>query len=290
MRALFEKVTADGSRFFALKRRNDPQFEFRWHYHPEYELTLITRSRGRRFIGDNIDDYADGDLVLMGPNLPHTWCSSPASPGTKHEAVVAQFPDDLLGAGRLDGVRVGPVRELLERSKRGLAFRGTTAAEVAQRMLRLERQPPLLQLAELLVILDQLARSDEGEVLSTRTFEPQVRPGAVHPLDRVCKFINERYLDRIPLAQAARVLGMSPSAFSRFFHRSTNKTFTKYVNELRIGHACRLLMETERSVADIAGASGFTNLSHFNRCFLRAKRMRPSEFRREYRRYQVRAA
>src|SRR5262245_16781071 len=108
MRAQFEKVTSDASRFFNLKHRADPRFEFTWHYHREYELTLIVRSSGRRFVGDHIDEYRDGDLVLLGPNLPHTWCSAPA-PGTRHDAVVVQFADDLLGPGRLDGLKLGPV-------------------------------------------------------------------------------------------------------------------------------------------------------------------------------------
>jgi AraC-like DNA-binding protein len=291
MRAIFERLTADASRFFLLKRRHDPRFEFNWHYHREYELTLIVKSHGRRFVGDHIDGYGDGDLVLLGPNLPHTWCSAPAPPGARHDAVVVQFPDDLLGPGRLDGLKLGPVRDLLDRSDRGVSFGGATAAVIAERMLRLDRLSPLGQLAELLAILDELSRSDDGQVLSSRTFVPQLRPEATHPIDRVCKFLNDRFLERIPLGQAARVLGMSPSAFSRFFRRTTGKTFTGYVNELRIGHACRLLMETERGIADVAGASGFTNLSHFNRLFLRSKKMRPSEYRREVRRYQgVRAA
>src|SRR5262245_10556397 len=291
MRAFFERLAPGAGRFYLLKRRHDPSFPFTWHYHQEYELTLIVSSRGRRFIGDHIDDYGDGDLVLMGPNLPHTWCSAPAPASLRHDAVVVQFGSDLLGPGRLDGLKLGPVRDLLERSARGLFFPGEAGREIAARMLHLERLSPLRQLAELLIILDDLSRADDAQVLSSRTFVPQLRPDAAHPIDKVWKFIDDRYLDRIPLGQVARVLGMSPSAFSRFFHRTTGKTFTGYVNELRIGHACRLLMDTERGIADVAGASGFTNLSHFNRCFLRLKQMRPSQYRREVRRYQgVRAA
>ncbi len=285
MRAAFQKLTYEG-RFFRLLRRADAAFEFYWHYHPEYELTLITGSQGRRFIGDHIDNYDSGDLVLMGPNLPHTWCSSPAPAGTKHEAVVVQFAEDFLGAGRLDATELHPVRELLDRSARGIHFRGVLVREVGERMTQLHQRSPLAQLGELLLILDRLSRSDECEGLSSRTFVPQLRPDVVHPIDRVCRFVNERFLEPVPLGQAARVLGMSPSSFSRYFRRTTGKTFTGYLNELRVGHACRLLMETERGIADIAGASGFPNLSHFNRFFLRLKKMRPSEYRREVRRYQ----
>lgn len=287
MRAAFEKVATDGSQFFLLKRRLDPLFEFNWHYHPEIELTFIAKSRGRRLVGDNIADYEDGDLVLIGPNLPHTWSSFPSPAGTTHDAVVVQFGENLLGPGNLDALKLGPVRSLLDRSSRGIAFRGKTRRDVAARMLRLERLPALLALAELLVILDLLARAREYELLSSAPFAPPSRRDASHPIDQVCTFINERFSERIPLGAAARVIGMSPSAFCRFFRRATHRTFTGYVNELRIGHACRLLMNTERGIADIAGASGFLNLSNFNRCFLRLKKMRPSDFRRECRRYRA---
>jgi AraC-like DNA-binding protein len=285
MRALLEKIPADEGRFFLVKRRLDARFEFCWHHHRELELTLIVRSCGRRFVGDSIADYADGDLVLLGPNLPHSWCSVPPRPAVKHEAVVVQFGEDFLGPGRLNGLKLGRVRDLFDRANRGIRFYGEARWTVAERLQQLERRPPLLQLAELLVILDLLSRASEYDLLSSRTFAPELRSETPHPIDRVWRLIDERFLGRIPLAEAARVLGMSPSAFSRFFHRSTGKTFTGYLNELRIGHACRLLMDTERGVADIAGSSGFTNLSHFNRCFLKVKKMRPSDFRREYRRH-----
>jgi AraC-like DNA-binding protein len=285
MKAVYEKVSTDASRFFLVKRRADPCFEFLWHYHPELELTLITRSRGRRLVGDHIEDYQDGDLVLLGPNLPHTWCSFPTPPSVRHEAVVVQFGADLLAG--LDGRKLGPVRDLFRRCERGLRFDGATRDEVAARMVELHRQSPLTQLAELLLILDRLSRSDDGHLLSSRTLAPQPQPDGAHPIDKVCKFINERYVGRVPLAQAARVAGMSESAFSRFFHRTTGRTYTDYVNELRLGHACRLLIETERGIADIAGAAGFSNLSYFNRYFLRSKKVPPTRFRKEYRRHHA---
>lgn len=290
MRAVFERSAPDATRFFLIKHRNDSHFEFCWHYHREYELTYITKSRGRRFVGDHMEDYEDGDLVLIGPDLPHTWCSTPPAPGVRHEAVVLQFGADLLGPQGLSGVRLGPVKDMLERSNRGIRFTGETAREVAMRISRLETLPALQQLAELLTILDLLGRSSEGTVLSSRTFVPSMRPDATHPIDRVCQFINAHYLEKIPLSQAARVLAMSPSAFSRYFRKTTGKTYTAYVNQLRIGYACQLLMETERGIADVASASGFHNLSHFNRSFLRAKKMPPREYRNECRRYRTATA
>jgi AraC-like DNA-binding protein len=288
VRAQFERIPPAAERFFLVKRRHDPRFEFRWHYHAEYELTLIVNSRGRRFVGDHIEDYDEGDLVLLGPDLPHTWCSAPTRTPMRHDAVVVQFTTAMLGPDALTTGRLGSARTMLERAARGLRFSGPVREEIGARMLTLERLSPLRQLGELLIILDRLSESANATtVLSSRTLMPQPHAGHTHPIDRVCAFLNQRYLERIPLAQAARVLAMSPSAFSRYFRRTTGKTFTRYLNELRVGHACGLLMDSERGIADIASEAGFTNLSHFNRIFLRLRRMRPSEYRNEVRRYRA---
>jgi AraC-like DNA-binding protein/quercetin dioxygenase-like cupin family protein len=292
MRASYEKVPLHGERFFYVKTRDDPEFEFKWHYHPEFELTLITESAGRRFVGDHIGDYEAGDLVLVGPNLPHTWCSFPEDKGAHHRAVVVQFPGEFLGPRRLENEGLARLRRLYRRAALGLAVGGRTRRELGARVERLPGLATLKQLAELILILDALSASAEVEELSSRTFEPEFgpdAPDAKHPVDRVCRYLNQRFRERVSLREAARVAAMSPWAFSRFFHRSTGKTLTTYVNELRVGEACRLLMDTDRGIADIAGAAGFPNLSNFNRQFLRFRGLRPSEYRREHRRYAATA-
>lgn len=277
MRAVYEKVPADDTRFFVVKQRRDPRFEFRWHHHREYELTLIGRSHGQRFVGDHIEDYGEGDLVLLGPDLPHTWCS--AATRGRHDAVVVQFGDDLIGAGRLDG-RLGPTRVLLDRARLGVRFGRRARTRIAPRLRQLTTLTALRQLAELLLILDDLAADRDAATLSTRVFVPQLHPGAPHPIDEVCRHLQQHHAERIPLSAAARMMSMSPSAFSRYFRRTTGKTFVGYLAELRVAHACRLLRETDRSIADIAGAAGFANLSHFGRLFRRLRKMQPRAYRR----------
>lgn len=284
VRAYFEKPQAPPGRFFVAKRRKDRSFGFAWHHHDEFELTLITSSSGRRFVGDHIEAYGDGDLVLLGPHLPHAWSSASRGPGIWHEAVVVQFSPAMLGAGRLLDPALGEVQRLLSRSRHGLKFVGHAAGDIAARLRRLPDLASLPQLAELLLILQALAEARGRVALSTRTFEPESAPGADHPVSRVCAYINRRVLDpELALPEVARFAGMSPSTLTRFLQRSIGRSFTDYVVELRLAHACRLLLETERSVAGIADAAGFANQSNFNRRFLRAKGMRPREFRRAFR-------
>jgi len=281
MRARIERVSPGAAASFLCRRRVDARFGFYWHYHPEVELTLIVRSRGRRFVGDSIEPYEEGDLVLLGPNLPHTWDSDPRRKGP-HEAVFCQFSPSFLGADFLRAPELAAVRRLLERSAQGLRVVGRTQREAARRMEELERLQGLGRLAALLELLDLLARSRELRTLSSREFVPALRRGDAGRIDRVCRFLNERCAGRVTLAEAAAVAHLSIPAFSRFFRRKTGRTLVAYLNELRTGLACRELIESERSVSEIAFDSGFNNLSNFNRRFLALKGRSPRAFRREH--------
>ena len=282
MQARLEKVSAPGATAsFLCRRRRDARFGFAWHFHPEIELTLIVRSRGKRFVGDSIADYEEGDLVLLGPNLPHTWDSGPARRGP-HEAVFCQFSPSFLGAEFLAAPEMLPVRRLLDRSARGLRFTGRTQRGVARRMDGMERLEGPERLLALLEVLAALARSRDARPLSSRAFSPSPRRGDAERIDRVCRFLTESFAGRVPLAEAARVAHLSIPAFSRFFRLRTGKTLVGYLHELRVGHACRALIETDRAVSDIAFDSGFNNLSNFNRRFLEMKGMSPREFRAQF--------
>ncbi len=281
MKARIEKVVPGRAASFICRRRTDPRFGFFWHFHPEIELTLIVRSRGRRFVGDSIEAYEDGDLVLLGPNLPHTWASDPGRRGP-HDAVFCQFSEAFLGEPFLRAPEWSAVRRLLDRARQGLRFTGRTQKLVARQMDGLETRSGLSRLATLLEILDVLARSRDARPLSSRPLGPSWRRGDAERIDRVCRYLSERCLERVTLAEAASVAHLSIPAFSRFFRSRTGKTLVAWLNELRVGQACRELIESERSVSEIAFDSGFNNLSNFNRRFRALKGMNPLAFRRQY--------
>ncbi len=290
MKASLEKVSAPGQSSFLYKRRSDPRFEFLWHFHPEYELTLIVNSRGKRFIGDSIADYGDGDLVLLGRDLPHTWCSDPDPPrrrrrsgrGTRHRAIVIQFAEDFLGPEFLSRPELASIARLMRRASQGIRFSGRTQKLVAARMDEMEAQEGFERLKGLLEILETLARSRDGVLLASRGFSPSLREADRQRIDRVLRFLNQNYRRSIFLDEAAEVAHLSAAAFSRFFRKTAGKTFTAYVNELRVAQACRFLIETDRNIAAVALDCGFENLSNFNRRFQELKKMSPREFRREF--------
>jgi len=281
MQALFEKIQPQGQSF-QVKERCDPQFEFRWHYHPEIELTLIQESHGTRFVGDDLSRYGPGDLVLLGPNLPHTWQSDEQSRLKKHRALYTQFHSDFLGDTFFATPELSGVRRLLENAGRGLRFSGRTVPAANALLEKMLASSGVKRVTLLLELLDLLSNARSATPLSSRAFAPALNHADQNRIDTVCRFINERYTEGVAQPEVARIAHLSVPAFSRFFKRSLGRTFTAYVNELRIGRACQMLIESDKSVAEICYASGFENLSNFNRRFLTLKKTGPREFRRRY--------
>lgn len=274
MLAYLEKIAPLGGASFLCRRRRDRGFGFAWHFHPEVELTLILRSRGRRFVGDSVEPYRDGDLVLLGPHLPHTWASDPARGGL-HEALCCQFREDWVPATP----EFRAVRALLGRASRGLRF---PAAAVASRFKDLDRCSGAARFLGLLEILDRLARERGAVPLASRAYTTAPRAAGSERIERVCRALNERFTEEVSLPEAAALAHLSIPAFTRAFKRATGKTLVGYLAELRIGSACRQLIESTRPVSEIAFDCGFQNLSHFNRRFLALKGASPRDFRRLY--------
>jgi AraC-like DNA-binding protein len=272
MRAAFEHVEATQDVSWTCYLRQEPRFPFTWHYHHEYELTLITGGRGTRFVGDSIEDYQPGDLTLIGPDLPHTYASVPDG---RQEAVVVQFRGDFLGAGFFGRPEFAAVTALLSRSARGVAF---ARPEPLTGLLDL---PPAERTLSLLRTLVRLAGAD-GRPLASTHYRPTLNRAAGDRIDAVMELLHARYPEPLTLAEIARAAHMAPAAVSRFFRRTTGATITGYLNGLRISAACRLLVEGDRRIADIAAACGYHNLAHFNRRFLALKGMPPRAYRARF--------
>lgn len=273
MRPSFEHIAPTSRLSWKHHVRRGRRFDFLWHYHAEYELTLITKGGGARFVGDSMAPYRSGDLTLIGPELPHTY----ASTGIGNEAVIVQFRRDFLGADFFDRPDFREIARLLDRAGRGLSFdAGGPAAEVLRGLTRVSAGARTLRLLDALLALS----GSRGKPLASPHYVPaRLDDGR---LDAVCRFLNVNYSRRVGLAEAAAVAHLSPPAFSRFFHRVMGRTMTAYLNELRIGAACRLLVDTDLPIADIAARSGFGNLSHFNRRFRLLRSATPREYRNAF--------
>lgn len=280
----FESVHSDDDSSFRCLHFRCESFaaDHAWHYHPEYELTWVVRSEGTRFVGDSIQPYAPGDLVLLGPDLPHCWHDEPTNGKGAPEVVVAQFRPDCFGEGFLAMDVARGVRVLLARAARGLAFAPATAREAGPLLVAMTRQRGLRRLSRLLDVLAVLAAED-AQVLASQDYQlnNDVNPANRRRIELVHREVRERMGEQISQARIAARVGLTPPAFSRFFRAATGKTFVGFVNTLRVNEACRLLAATSRPVTAIALACGYQNISNFNRQFRLLRGMSPSEYRRQ---------
>jgi AraC-like DNA-binding protein len=289
-----ETIPRDPVSSFASRRFKVPHFPFEWHYHPEAELTYIVEGAGLRFVGNSIDSFRPGDLVLLGPNVPHTWQSTISSDdqrSTSAEAIVIQFLPGLWGDAINNLPEFRGIRQLLKDASKGLHIdHPLVRQKVRDEMENVVTSPPgsMQQLIGLLQALRIVAdgrsqyRKTITSISAPRRIDPRLGDAGTQRLQRVLEQLNQS-LDagaRLTQASAAHSVKMSPAAFSRFFRNKVGRTFTQYVNEWRIGLICSALLQPESSITEIAFASGFENLSNFNRRFRQVKGITPREFRR----------
>lgn len=282
MKPYLEKLQPPAGASWAwLDRRLDDGIPFQWHHHPEFELTLTLNSRGQRFIGDHIGSYDDGDLVLIGPNLPHTWVSRERVAAGPHVAQVMWFHPDWAAALGRTLIELGPVTALLARARTGLAFTPAAAAAARPRIAALFARAADDRVLPLLDLLRLLAADTNAAPLAT--------PQAPLPLgadrariDRVLDHIHLNYAAGLSLPALAGIAALSESGLHRMFKRHTRQTITAYVTALRIGEACALLSGTARPIAHIAADVGYDSLANFNRQFKAAKAMTPRQYRARF--------
>lgn len=281
MKAAYENVeTLKGNQAYVAYSFTVPFFEFKWHYHPEYELTLITKGSGKRIIGDSHEHFVEGDLILCGSGLPHTWSSEPSKHDTV-SAVVIQFSDEFIG-DFMQYNECGDIRQLLEKSGRGLFFNDEIAMTVSKTVAKLPNQKGVAKITSLLKILQKLTVSNHS-TLSSEFYTANRSKETENRINKVCQFIQDHASENITVSEASEMVHLSKSAFCKFFKRTMRTNFSDYVNDIRIANACYLLSETDKPVREIAMETGFESLTYFNRIFLKKKTRTPSAFRKNHR-------
>jgi AraC-like DNA-binding protein len=279
----FEQVEIPHDQSWTLFDRRLSSFPFNWHYHPEFELTLTLNSVGDRFVGDHIEHYGDGDLVLVGPNLPHAWQSrSQPNDAEPHRALVVWFTQEWAATLYSQYVEFAPLRALLTEAGSGLTFSDALRTNVSARLLALVDAPPATRWLGLVEALMLLASDSERRPLALQGFLPVDNPRDRARLERVMSYLNAHYMEPIRIVTLAECAAMSESQLQRFFKRCTRMTISDYLNQLRIGRACALLMEPDRPIGRIAEELGYGQASYFTRQFRATKGMTPMAFRRRF--------
>lgn len=280
MKPYLEHLTVDeGASWATLNRRLDDGIPFQWHHHPEFELTLTLNSRGQRFIGDHIGRYDEGDLVLIGPYLPHTWHSLDRPDASQpHVALVMWFLPEW--AERLTAnAELYAVATMLRRAANGLHFSPAAAQSVRPLVEELFMLPAVERFLRLVTVLTRLADDRHAQPLSATA--PELASAATNRgrIDRVLDHIHAHYAEPMTIAELADIAALSPSGLHRTFLRHTHQTVSQYLIRLRIGRACALLSSAAIPIGVIAGEVGYDSLANFNRQFKALKGMTPRQYR-----------
>ena len=260
-------------------------FDYPIHNHPEYELNLIMGMSGTRIVGDSIERYTDYDLVLLGPYLYHKWDGDVhlQNSGQPYRVITIQFGMGLMGGQFFQKEQFGKIRKLLQDSSEGIKFDGKTLEEATNIMINLTEDKGFMNVIQFLQLLDLLSKSSETCYLSSEGFSSKVLSTHSNRIQMAYSYILKHYAKiNLKIGEVAKQVNMSDSAFSHFFQKYAFRSFTQFLVDIRIGHACKLLLDTDETIGQISYESGFNNLANFNRLFKKYRQCTPVEFRRRY--------
>lgn len=290
MKAQFQKIIINEGLSFVAKELNLPRFDCEFHFHPEYELKYVIQSKGKRFVGDSVENFQEGDLVLLGPNIPHYWKNDPEyfeTDDLNASALLVMFSEDFLGEKIFSISEMTPIKELLIRAQGGICFPDANKEVILLKLKQLISCEGPVRIILMLEILRELAKATFSPLLTEAFFVDlpllNYSDHSVARLKKVHEYVIVNFHNKIQIQDVADISNMTSHAFCKYFKKSTKKTFMTFLIELRVCHAKKLLIENEeQAIADISYDSGFDNLSNFNRKFKAITNMTPKEFRNQY--------
>ena len=286
MKMMHEQIDFPGRAAVKVKWRKMPCFTFPWHFHDEFEILYVIDGIGTSFVADSIEEFRSGDLVLLGNNLPHFWKSDELFYNEENKKqvnyIVVQFSNDFFKEVISDYPEFHLIKELLERSSRGIRFSPDFSKKFGKKLIKLSKVKGFNRTLMLLELLQTLAKTDQYKLLAGEMYQTENHDFTTDRLIKVMHFINSKYLKKIELVKVAEVANLHPSAFCRFFKQKTGKSLSGFVNDMRISYACRLIIEAKMSVSQICFESGFNNLSNFNRTFKKHTGFTPSNYFMEF--------
>lgn len=282
---MLEKIRINEEMSFRVQHGKDPYFYIPWHFHPEYELILILESTGTRFVGDHVGSFSAGDLVFLASNLPHVWQNDKKyleeNSNLSAHCMTIHFLDVFWEKEFTRLPEMQKLRAFFKKSRQGIAFHGKTREKLIKKMHQIDKAKGGKRLIEFIALLDIMANAEEIELLSSLGFIESYSQEDGERMNDIYKYIMNNFTSKIDLDEVAAAAHMSPTGFCRYFKKRTNKTFTKFLNEIRIGYACKLLIQGEYNIIRICYEAGFNNLSNFNEQFKKITGYTPSKYVKE---------
>ncbi|TGV01887.1 AraC family transcriptional regulator [Flavivirga rizhaonensis] len=262
--------------------KEKPCLDSSWHYHPEFELLYISKSTGIRFVGDSVAHFTPGDLVLVGPNLPHLWRNDVSYYAEDSErsvkTVVIKFYKNFIGENTFDAPEFAEINRMLSDAKYGISFGSNISNKLREDIMSITNIKHTEQFIKLLGILYELSITNEKQLLSSSDMRQYTAKGA-RRIDRVLRYISDNYSKSIALEDVSDIACMTPNSFCRFFKKKTNKSFTGFLNEVRIRNASRLLVQESLPVNDVCFLVGYNSITNFNKQFKRIMGSTPKQYR-----------
>ncbi len=286
MKTALYKSEIPPSQIFVIKQLEGKHFDPIWHAHSEYQLFVVFEGTGTRFIGDSIKSFRPGELIMTGPHLPHVWRSDEKyfekHSLSKASGIVIYLNENFLGDHILEKEEMLAVKKLFTKSMRGLDFYGQKKLQVVEMMKELTHLHGIPSVIHLLHILEILAATKEYHYISSKAYDDAFDQHETDRLNIVYEYAFKNFRKKVLLEDLAELLHMTPTSFSRYFTMKNNKPFSRFIAEIRIKHACKMLTETDESIAQICYECGFNTLSNFNKQFKEIISKKPTEYKKEF--------
>ncbi len=280
------KVLSKPDQSFSIRHDVVPYFYNRWHFHPEVELLYIENGSGIQFMGDNITRFKKGDMILVGSNLPHFWkCDDiyfEKNSKLKATATVVHFREDFWGKEFLELLENRKIKELFNKAKKAVVIHGKTKKEVCKLMVNLLHAQGTERIILLLQVLKSIASSRNTKIISSTTFDQSYENKETDKINIIYKYSLENYKNKIPLTKIAAQANISPKSFCRYFKSHTRKTYNTFLQELRVGHATKLLIENKLNITQICYNSGFNNVTNFYKSFKKITGKTPLDYQKTF--------
>lgn len=288
MKPLLEKSIESLNQSFLVKKLQEPFFDPNWHFHPHYQLFTVIKGTGTRFIGDDIRHFEEGDTVFLGPNMPHLWRSDrnyfEKESQLQTEGIVVYFKEDFLGNDFFEKPEMFDIKSFLKNSERGLDLTGTLGSEMVSDLKELLVLTGFEGISKLLNILHKLSVTDNYQYISSSNYTNTHKISETERMRIVHEYVLKHFKENINLSTVASLSNMTEAAFCRYFKSRTNKTFSDFVKEIRIGNACKMLQNEQKSISQICYESGYNTVSNFNNQFKSLKGVSPLQYQKLYRR------
>jgi AraC-like DNA-binding protein len=288
MKPLLEKSIENPGQSYLVKRLKEPFFDPNWHFHPHYQLFTVLKGTGTRFVGDDIRQFREGDTVFLAPNMPHLWRSDreyfEKDPTLMAEGIVVYFKGNFLGDTFFEKSEMFDIKSFLKKSERGLDVTGRLKIEIIQDLQALTGMNGFPGILKLLSMLHKLSASTNFHFIASSSYSNTHKISETERMRLVHEYVLKHFRENITLSTVAGLANMTEAAFCRYFKNRTNKTFSDFVKEIRIGYACKLLQDGHKSISQICFESGYPTVSNFNSQFKSLKGISPKEYQKQYQR------